>query len=362
MAELLPLEVILQSVWMLFIFGTFFYGQRLQLFLTMRRIKKNLAQLERMKKDARAKLTGSIMKVNPDEETVRGGLDQLLDMFAIAPVSLDPKGIVWKLESILDTYEGKMKEGIRKLAPAAAETEVDNLSNLFEASHGLNMMFKIVRHFYLVAKKTHSPMSIVMLQMNLPWIMEQAEAYHASLDAFAEGRSIGDGVGPMVATRLIKEKKVREVAKDTVSAAIDVQGRKVFVVKAKGPGGNVGKPGEAVRRIIKRNKNISLIVTVDAGLKLEGERSGEIVEGSGAAIGGPGVERFKIEEIATEFEIPLHAIVVKMSEKEALSGITEEIEGALEEATERVISTILGLSELGSRVVVAGIGNTIGVV
>ena len=51
-----------------------------------------------------------------------------------------------------------------------------------------------------------------------------------------------------------------------------------------------------------------------------------------------------------------------MSEKEALSGMTEEIEGALEEATERVISTILGLSELGSRVVVAGIGNTIGVV
>ena len=362
MAELLPLEVIMQSVWMLFIFGTFFYGQRLQLFLTMRRIKKKLTQLERMKKDARAKLTGSIMKVNPDEETVRGGPDQLLDMFAIAPVNLDPKGIVWKLESILDTYEGKMKEGIRKLAPAAAETEIDNLSNLFEASHGLNMMFKIVRHFYLTAKKTHSPMSIVMLQMNLPWIMEQAEAYHASLDAFAEGRSIGDGVGPMVATRLIKEKKVREVAKDTVSATIDVQGRKVFVVKAKGPGGNVGKPGEAVRRIIKRNKNISLIVTVDAGLKLEGERSGEIVEGSGAAIGGPGVERFKIEEIATEFEIPLHAIVVKMSEKEALSGITEKIEGALEEATERVISTILGLSEPGSRVVVAGIGNTIGVV
>ncbi|MFQ5950824.1 MAG: DUF1512 family protein [Candidatus Geothermarchaeales archaeon] len=361
MAEALPLEVILNSVFMLFIFGTFFYGQRLQLFLTMRRIRKNLVKLERMKKDAKIKLAESIMKVNPDEETVKGGLDQLLDMFAIPPVRLDPKGIVWKLESILDTYEGKMKEGIRKLAPEAGGPEVDNLSNLLEASHGLNMMFKIVRHFYLLAKKTHSPMSIVRLQMNLPFIMEQAEAYHASLDAFAEGRSIGDGVGAMVATSLLKEKTVREIAKDTVSAAVDVQGRKVFVVKAQGPGGNVGKPGEAVRRIIKRNKNISLIVTVDAGLKLEGERSGEIVEGSGAAIGGPGVERFKIEEVATEFGIPLHAIVVKMSEKEVLSGMTEEIEGAAKEATERVMSTILGLSEPGSRVIVAGIGNTIGV-
>ena len=33
---------------------------------------------------------------------------------------------------------------------------------------------------------------------------------------------------------------------------------------------------------------------VDAGLKLEGEDSGYVVDGVGAAIGGVGVEKFKI--------------------------------------------------------------------
>ena len=43
---------------------------------------------------------------------------------------------------------------------------------------------------------------------------------------------------------------------------------------------------------------------IDAGLKLEGEMVGEVSEGIGAAIGGPGVDAYKIEEKLTKYKIP----------------------------------------------------------
>jgi hypothetical protein len=53
---------------------------------------------------------------------------------------------------------------------------------------------------------------------------------------------------------------------------------------------NVGKPGDAIKTVIDEIKGeIAAVVMIDAGLKLEGEAVGEIAEGVGAAIGGPGV-------------------------------------------------------------------------
>ena len=40
----------------------------------------------------------------------------------------------------------------------------------------------------------------------------------------------------------------------------------------------------------------AMVIMIDAGLKLEGELVGEVSEGIGAAIGGPGVDAYKIEE------------------------------------------------------------------
>ena len=48
-----------------------------------------------------------------------------------------------------------------------------------------------------------------------------------------------------------------------------------------------------------------MLIMVDAAGKLEGEDVGEIAEGVGAAIGGPGVEKYKIERAAIENNIPL---------------------------------------------------------
>jgi hypothetical protein len=108
----------------------------------------------------------------------------------------------------------------------------------------------------------------------------------------------------------------------------------------------VGKPGEAIKRVIEENNGqISTIVMIDAALKLEGEKPGEVAEGIGAAIGGPGTEAYKIEESIVKHEIPLHAVIIKQDIGDAVSPMRKEIFDATE----------------GDNVIIAGIGNTIGV-
>jgi len=55
------------------------------------------------------------------------------------------------------------------------------------------------------------------------------------------------------------------------------------------------------------------------------------------------------------------AIVVKMSNKEAISAMTQQVKLAVDEAIKRVKNTILSASKSGDTVIVAGIGNTMGI-
>jgi len=112
-------------------------------------------------------------------------------------------------------------------------------------------------------------MALAQLQMALPMIMEEAEAYGAALDAFAKAQPIGDGVGPLVVSQITAGRQGNELVKDTMVYDIDFEGRRVWVVRAKGPGGNVGKPGLAVEKLIQESGPIGLVVTVDAALKFE---------------------------------------------------------------------------------------------
>ena len=65
-------------------------------------------------------------------------------------------------------------------------------------------------------------------------------------------------------------KKPKEIEEDIMMSKISIEGRNCFVIKAKGPGGRLGRPGKAVEKLVKRNK-ISRIITIDAAAKLEGE-------------------------------------------------------------------------------------------
>jgi hypothetical protein len=144
---------------------------------------------------------------------------------------------------------------------------------------------------------------------------------------------------------------------DVVFTEKKIKGKNVIIMKAKGPGGRVGKLGRAVEKLLKKRK-VNKIITIDAAAKLEGEKTGKVAEGVGVAIGGIGVDRAYIENLATKKNIPLDSIVIKMSQEEAIQPIPESVLKAVPlalQAVERAIENSKG------RVLVVGVGNTCGV-
>jgi hypothetical protein len=248
------------------------------------------------------------------------------------------------------------------MAPASDETQVNNLENTLEAASALNFIYKVVRHFYLLGKKSHNIYFIVQLQMILPLVMKEAEAYESALKAFAFGQPIGDGAGALVAAKLMHGYENRKVGKDCVVATVPFEGRTAFVLKAEGPGGNVGKPGDAIKDVIEENEGkIATVIMIDAALKLEGEELGEVAEGVGAAIGGPGVDQYKIEDELVKYHIPINAVIIKEDVGDAVSPMRKEIFDSVDKALERVRQVVQEKTKEGDRVIIAGIGNTIGI-
>ena len=273
-----------------------FYSQRIQMMVMIRNVESHLRRLKLIKDDGRKVAIDTIKQIGKPAGDPAERVDQFLEYIAITPQNMDPSGIVWKLEHLLDVRDTRFKDEVKLMAPEADETQLNNLENTLEAAMALNMIYKVIRHFYLLGKKTLSLYVIMQIQMVLPLIMIQAEAYAQALRAFSVGQPIGDGAGPLVAAKLMQGYETKEIARDVVVAKISIEGRTAYVLKAKGPGGNVGKPGEGISQIVKEKKGkIAMIIMIDAALKLEGEKPGEVAEGVGAAIGGPGVEQFKIE-------------------------------------------------------------------
>jgi hypothetical protein len=59
-------------------------------------------------------------------------------------------------------------------------------------------------------------------------IMQEAEAYLGAGRAFAEGQPIGDGLGALVASKLMKDKAQRKYEKDIMVAETTMEDRKII--------------------------------------------------------------------------------------------------------------------------------------
>ena len=364
--QLLPtgdiISQILSMLTYVFFIVLIFYGQRIQMYMMIREVEGSLHKLKYIRDEGRKTAIETIKEIGKPQTDPSARVDRYLEYFTISPQSMDPAGIVYKLDHILDIRDTRLKDEVKLMAPAVDEVQVNNLENTLEAAMALNYIYKVVRHYYIQGKKTLSLYTIMQLQMILPLVMKEAEAYANALKAFAYGQPIGDGAGALVAAKLIHGYEVRKLPKDCVVATVPFEGRTAFVIKAEGPGGNVGKPGDAVKAVIDENKGkIASVVMIDAGLKLEGEGVGEVAEGIGAAIGGPGVDQFKIEEAISQYHIPINAVIVKEDIGDAVSPMRKEISDAIDKAIERVKSVIVERTKEGDKVIIVGVGNTIGI-
>jgi hypothetical protein len=353
---------ILTIVFYLFFFVFLFYGQRFQMYIMLREVESSLYKLRYLKDEGRKTSIEIVKEIGKPQTDPTARIDRFLEYFVIPPQGLDPAGVVWKLEHVLDNMDERFKDEVKLMAPAADAAQANNLENTLGAAMGLNYIYKVIRHFYLLGKKTMSLYVIMQIQMQLPLIMKEAEAYDSALKAWANGQPIGDGAGALVAAKLMHGYETRKVPKDNVVAAVPIEGRTAYVIKAEGPGGNVGKTGDAVKTIIDENEGkIATIIMIDAALKLEGEGVGEVAEGVGAAIGGPGVDQFKIEESVLKYRIPINAVEIKQDIGDALSPMRKEIFDAADKAIERIKQVILERTKEGDKVIIVGVGNTVGI-
>lgn len=357
-----PISWILNLLFYVVFIVFLFYGQRIQLYVMLREVEGSLYKLRFIKDEGRKTAIETMKEIGKPQTDPTARIDRFLEYFTISPQNLDPAGVVWKLEHIIDVRDIRLKDEVKMMAPSADETQTNNLENTLEAAMALNYIYKVIRHFYLLGKKTLSLYIIMQIQMLLPLIMREAEAYASALKAFSFGQPIGDGAGALVAGRIMHGYKTKKLPKDCVVATVPIEGRTAYVIKAEGPGGNVGKPGDAIEAVIKENKGkIASVIMIDAAGKLEGEIVGEIAEGIGAAIGGPGVDQFKIEESILKYHIPINALVIKEDIGDAVSPMRKEIIDSIDKAIERVKQVILERTKEGDKVVIAGIGNSIGI-
>src|SRR5713101_1039484 len=318
------------------------YAPRIQVWFALNEIGRGLTRLKVMKDKAR--------KEKIDYLTTTGK----------API--DPNGIVGKIDHVVTTRDDRVRQEVGTIVGDKSPVTVSVSENLLEAATALNTIHKIVRHFYLLGKKTNSYFLLVQLQMLMPMIIQEADALVSAVDTFKLAQPLGDGIGAVIASRYMVGREKQTIAKDTVLAINEYKGRKLYVVKAEGPMAYVGQPGVGIRHVIEEmGIKPSAIIMIDAALKLEGEKTGEIAEGVGAAIGGIGVEKYQIEEVAAKHKIPIYAILVKQSILEAITAMRKEIAEASDKVMTLLNRVIEEKTKEGDDILIAGIGNTLGV-
>ena len=345
------------------------YGAKFQMWQWLKQIEMGLAEIKKMFVESRQTAIDTFKEFGKSEEEVTQEIDRFMDFFTIMPVDLDPAGILKRLDHLLDERRDRFQEFVQELAPDSDLTIHQNMENTLEVTQVLNLIYRVVRHFYILGKKTGSQIMIMQIQMQMPDLIRLAKAYFDAIGAFSDGKPIGDGIGPLIITKFAREhgatpqSYIHEISKEVGYYKFETEGRTVYALRATGPGGTVGKPGFGVKKLVEEvgSKNISRIITIDAALKFEGEDLGRVSEGAGAAIGDPGPEKHAIEQTATEYGIGIEAIVVKEDEAAAIGVMDKKILDAIPEVIDRIKTSILKRTKPGDSIILAGIGNTMGI-
>lgn len=366
-----PLSIILNLLFFLLIFVSMFYGQRIQSWKAAKQIEAGLEKLKKWNEECKETLLNKFKEFADKKETDKDlmiKLEDFITFIAIIPVMLDPYGIIPKIDHVIDVRDFRFKEEVAILAPNADDTRRQSLENLLEAVMAVDFIYRLIKHYLILGKKSKSMILLLQISMQMSIILAMAKSFFYASKAFAEGSPIGDALGPMVAGKFVRDVanngdvEAQDISNDTIMQEVEFEGRTVYVVRAKGPGGTVGKPGKAIKILVeKHGDSISRIIMIDAGLKLSGDKTGSLAIGVGAAIGGIGVEKYFIENSTTNKAIPIDAVICKQSLEDAITTMKRTITQSVPHIVEKIKMAIRKRTQSGTKVIVAGIGNTIGI-
>ena len=351
-------DMFTQLIWMIMFIVFMLFYPRLIIAQMLWKLEQAASVIEKRTVRAKNIVVRKISK--KASKNTKNSVRNFLEFFAIQPVSLDPYGVVKKVEHIMNMSEDRFDYFVDQVAPNTGVEEKQNIKMGLSGAVSLNSVAKVVRHFVETVRKTKNLQMALILQMQLPMIERLSKALLSGTEALTNGWPIGDTIGNLTAAHFVgKRGKMKEYEKDVMLGRKTVGKRTVYIMKAKGPGGRLGKIGRAVEKIVKEKK-IAKIITIDAAAKLEGEKTGTIAEGVGVALGGIGVDRTYIENVAVKRKLPLDSIVIKMSQEEAIQPMKKEILATTPYVLQRVAERIKATKRRGA-VLVIGVGNSSGV-
>ncbi|MEM5797591.1 MAG: DUF1512 family protein [Candidatus Aenigmatarchaeota archaeon] len=341
-------------IWIVFFLLMMFFYPRIMLIQMIGKLESTALMLEGFTQKTKQIVLKKISK-NPTRE-LREKIGNFMEFFAIEPVNLDPYGILNKLSHLTELVEDRFKDFSKEVAPKMNPEEQASLVAGLSGAITMNQIAKIVRHFVETVKKTKNLQLALVLQMQVPFIEKIAKAVLNGTETMTNGWPMGDSIGPMVASYLIGDSRGKEIA-DTIVVRKKIKGRNVIILKAKGPGGRLGKPWEIIQREVKRG-GIAKIISIDAAGKLEGEKTGDVAEGIGVAMGS--FYRAFIENIVTEKKIPVESIAIKMAPEEAIMNMHPDVIKAVPRVIHLVEQNIKNTKRKGT-IIIMGVGNTSGV-
>lgn len=364
MTEILLAQFFGTDIWgtlisFILIFIMIIFGPRLMTTQTIWNLEKDVLELESMAESSRANVVKKFLK-KPTRET-QNRIKDFMDFQIAEPVSTDPFGIIKKIDAVLRQAENRYKMFVDSVAPRLGEDEKKNFRAALMHTSGIHQIAKAMRHLLETIKKYKIFQLALILQMQFPMIKKVAEGLSDSVEAFTKGLPIGDAIGPMIISNYIPKGKAKLMKDaDFVYYRTRMAGRSVMLSRAKGPGVSIGYPERFVENVLKAEK-ITRIITVDAAMGMEGEKSGSIAEGVGFGQRGSNpVASFYIEEMAVKKGIPVDDIMIKEIGEQGLQVMSKPILDSLPKAS-RTLEEVIKRSGKNEKILVIGLGNTGGV-
>ena len=374
------LILILFSVLLILIF----FGQNWRHWISNRQMNKSVRELSDWRKlgiSLFKKKTQHFHSKSLSDSEIDRFIDRMIEFFVIAPSKIDPP-VFPKLRFLSEQKNRGIYKLLNKFFPNIPENEISTIISLLNATSEINNIYKEVKHLFIISKKTHSNFTVEQNAIKIIELHSKAAAYRHALDSFQKQNPIGDSVGPMAVMYFMGE---INGSKDTENSTVEVKNmkslkflkysgmynhRSFIVLRAPGPTSSVGNPGIVLKTVIddltKQSKKIKLILTIDASMRLHGERTGNIRHGIGIAVGDQDnfpIEKFQIESLALNHNPPIliESIICKQKLSEAISPMNEAIKNSVPEIARLMKQIIRSQTEEGDCVVILGIGNGIGV-
>jgi len=217
-------------LWLVFFMFFMLFYSRIIVTQMLWKLEQTAENLEELTDKGKKIVTKKVSK-NPGKQ-LRDSINNFLEFFMIQPVSLDPYGIVKKIEHVVNLEENRFKYFVDNIAPHMDKESQANLMMGLSGAISLNQIAKIVRHYVETIRKTKNLQLAMVLQMQVPLIERIAKALYSGTEALTNGWPIGDAAGNLVAARMIDDEKPKEMEGEVVVARKRIRGKQVVVMKA----------------------------------------------------------------------------------------------------------------------------------